>query len=121
MGVFKELDPEVARAAIEGYEDVLGPEAAELDRLYQTFRCPRGCGKLHREIDARHAFNDENYLTGRALLRCKNCGFLIDPHTRIVLESGSASKIPVESSPILQPGALGYVPSDVEDVGDESG
>jgi hypothetical protein len=113
MSVFIELDPNVARAAIEGYEDVLSAEARELDRLYATFKCPRGCGRLQREIDARHTFSDENYLTGRALLRCKNCSFLIDPHTRIVLESGNASKIPVESSPIIQPGRdmVGEIPN----------
>lgn len=112
MAVFKEMDPEVALAAIEGYGDVLSEESQEVDELYRSFKCPRGCGGLHREFDPRHAFSDERYLTARALLRCKNCGFLIDPHTRIVLESGSASKIPVESSPILLPDQqmLGEVP-----------
>jgi hypothetical protein len=104
MSAIKELDPEVAQAAIKDYEDALSSEAQELDKLYHSFKCPRGCGQLQREIDARHTFSDENYLVGRALLRCKNCGYLIDPHTHIILESGSASKIPVESSPILQPG-----------------
>lgn len=98
-----ELDPEVARKAIEGYEDVLTEEGQRLDALYQSFRCPRGCGPLHRENDSRHAFADPNVLVPRSLLRCKNCGFLIEPHSRTVIESGSAGKIPVESSPLILP------------------
>jgi hypothetical protein len=100
----QELDPEVARKAIAGYVDELTPEATALSDLYRQFHCPRHCGPLTRETDSRHAFSDPNYMTARSLLRCSNCRYLIDPHTRIVLESGDASKIPVESSPILQPG-----------------
>lgn len=99
-----ELDPEVARKAIEGYEDVLTDEGQRLDELYSSFSCPRGCGRLNREMNGKHAFADPNVLVPRSLLRCNNCGFTIEPHTRVVLESGSAGKIEVESSPILQPG-----------------
>jgi hypothetical protein len=123
MAVFKELDPAVALAAIQGYTDELTEEAAELDKFYGSFKCPRGCGKLNREIDPRHTFSDDSYLVGRSLLRCRNCKYLIDPHTRIVLESGDASKIDVETSPLIQPGEdiLGEVwsqdiPHDVEAV-----
>lgn len=104
MAAYKELDPAVALRAIEGFVDELLPEAEKLDELYDSFTCPRGCGRLQRETDPRHAFADPGTLVPRSLLRCSNCGFLIEPHTRVVLESGNASKIPVESSPILQPG-----------------
>jgi hypothetical protein len=104
MAAFKELDPAVALAAIEGYDDVLGPEAQALDEFHRSFSCPRGCGPLHREIDPRHTFADPNRLVPRSLLRCGNCGYLVEPHTRMVLESGNAGKMQVESSPIIQPG-----------------
>jgi hypothetical protein len=104
MAAFKELDPEVARKAVEGYVDELDSEARSLDQLYASFKCPRGCGALHRENDTRHAFGDPNILVPRSLLRCRNCGYLIEPHTRMVLESGNAGKIPVESSPLILPG-----------------
>ena len=104
MAVYRELDPAVALAAIEGFDNVLDEEALALDQLYRSFKCPRMCGPLHRETDPRHAFADPDTLVPRSLLRCPNCGFLIEPHTRVVLESGNASKIPIESSPILQPG-----------------
>jgi hypothetical protein len=99
-----ELDPEVARKAIEGYEDVLTEEGQKLDELYRTFSCPRGCGRLHRNNDPKHAFSDPDTLVPRSLLQCSNCGFIIEPHTRVILDSGNAGKIPVESSPIIQPG-----------------
>lgn len=104
MSAFTELDPEVALKAVEGYEDVLDAEARTLDQLYSSFRCPRGCGSLHREIDGRHAFADPNILVPRSLLRCKNCGYLIEPHSRVVIESGNAGKIELDNSPIIQPG-----------------
>lgn len=104
MAAYKELDPEVARAAIEGFEDVLTPQAEKLNQFHATFTCPRGCGPLQRETDPRHAFADPNTLVPRSLLRCHNCGFLLEPHTNVVIESGSAGKIPVETSPIIQPG-----------------
>ena len=104
MAAYKELDPEVARKAIEGFEDVLSPQVEKLDQLYQSFSCPRGCGALQRQNDPRTTFSDPDTLVPRSLLHCNNCGFTIEPHTRVVLESGNASKIPVESSPIIQPG-----------------
>lgn len=104
MPVFTELDPELALKAIEGYEDVLTEEGQRLDTFYRAFRCPRRCGPLRREHDPSHTFNDPNTLTPRALLRCDNCGYLVEPHTNVVLDSGNAGKIPVESSPLILPG-----------------
>lgn len=104
MGTFKELDAETARLAVEGYEDILGPQAEALDKHYRSFKCPRGCGALHRENDSRHAFADPDVLVPRSLLRCKNCGYLIEPHSRVVIESGNPGKIELDNSPIIQPG-----------------
>ncbi len=104
MAAYVEMDPEIARKAIEGYEDELTEEGQKLDELYRSFKCPRGCGPLHRQMDPQHAFSDPSVLVPRSLLHCNNCGFTIEPHTRVVLENGSAGKIEVESSPIIQPG-----------------
>ena len=93
VGAFKEMDPKLAQKLIEGIEDELAPEARAQDALYAQFRCPRGCGVLQREHDPRHAFSGDT-LVARALLRCPNCRYLVDPHTNIVLESGSPAKMP---------------------------
>jgi hypothetical protein len=99
---YTELDPLIAWKAIEGYEDVLQAEAKGLDAFYRQFRCPRCKGELQKEFDGRHAFSDSNTANPRALLRCPNCRFLTEPHTNLVLESGSPAKIPLEAIPILK-------------------
>lgn len=103
MPLFKEMDPELAWQAIQGYEDVLRPEADKHQALYRGFQCPRCKCQLQKEIDSRHAFSDPDSMTARSLLRCTNCQFLIDPHTNMVIEYGDASKIPVESTPLILP------------------
>ncbi len=103
MPLFREMDPELAWQAIQGYEDVLRPEADKLEALYRGFQCPRCKCPLQKEIDTRHAFSDPSVMNARALLRCANCRYLIDPHTNVVVEFGDASKIPVESTPIIVP------------------
>lgn len=101
MSVYRTLDPEVAWKLIEGYEDVLSGEARKFDTFYRQFNCPRCKETLVKEFDSRHAFSDPNTLIPRALLRCQGCGFLVDPHTNVVLNSGNAAKMPVETSPLI--------------------
>ena len=103
MGVFKEMPPEEVWAAIEGHENVLAKEARELEEFYKQFRCPRCKCELQKEFDARFVFADEDVMNPRALLRCPNCRFLIDPHNNLIVEYGDPSKIPLESIPIINP------------------
>lgn len=102
MGNFKELDPEVVRKLLEGYQDELAPEEKKNAAFYRQFKCTRGCGDLQREFDMRHAFADPDVLTPRALLRCPHCRYLMDPFTGLVIEVGDPSKVPMEASPILR-------------------
>lgn len=101
MGVFEEMDPMLAWKLIEGHADLLSPRVAELDELYARFRCPRCKVGLHKEFDSRHVFNDPDELAPRALLRCPVCAYLIDPHTRVVVRFGDASKVPIDPIPII--------------------
>lgn len=101
MSQFKEMDPELVKAAIEGHEDVLTPESDRLSNFYNSFQCPRcQCG-LQKEFDPRHMFADQSSMLARALLRCTNCRYLINPHNDMIIEYGDASKMPVETIPIL--------------------
>ena len=93
MSVFKEMDPEVARKAIEGYADTLSDESKEFQSLYRSKKCPRCHAELQKEFDPQHAFSTGTQV-GRALLRCANCRYLEDPFSNMVLETGSASNIP---------------------------
>ena len=104
MPVYQELDPVLVWKAIEGYENVLEGPAKSQDTLYRQFECPRCKISLQKEFDARHTFSDKETLTPRALLRCTNCRYLVDPHTNMVVEYGDASKIPHDIIPIVGQG-----------------
>jgi hypothetical protein len=83
---FKELDPELARKAIEGYTNELAPEAASLEAFYRQFRCPRCKGACQKETVPGHVFSDPSTLVPRSCLRCTACTCLFDPHTGLVVE-----------------------------------
>ncbi len=100
MRVYKEMDPELVRGLIEGYEDELTPASRAQDAFYRQFSCPRCKCKLVKEVDSRTAFTGGG-LVPKALLRCPNCRYLIEPYTRVVVEFGDASKIPIESIPTI--------------------
>ncbi len=100
MPVFKEMDPEIVRRAIEGYQDELAPAHKAQEAFYRQFRCPRCECQLQKEFNAKLCF-DEDSLVPKAHLRCPNCSFLLDPHTNLVIETGNPAKIPVSVIPIV--------------------
>lgn len=77
---FTELDPDVVWKLIEGYQNELSPETTKLESFYRQFRCPRCKSPCGKEYQAEHAFADPDTLVPRALLRCKKCDCLINPH-----------------------------------------
>jgi hypothetical protein len=95
---FVEMDPELVRAAIEGFQDELSPEKAANDVFYRQFVCPRCGSSCSPEYHRRHAFG-AGALVPRALLRCLKCRGLFDPHSGLQVELGNlgngASGIPV--------------------------
>ncbi len=100
MGVFKEMDPEVALAAIQGYQDELSSAYEAQEALYRNYKCPRCRCALQKEFHGPTAFDSDSVIA-KALLRCENCHYLIDPRSNIILETGDASKIPFERVPDL--------------------
>jgi len=100
MGVFEEMDPELARRAIEGYQDELTGAADAQNSLYSHFTCPRCKCPLDREIHLPTAFTGDG-LVAKNILRCGGCQYAIDPHTNMVISFGDASKTPVEALPII--------------------
>lgn len=90
MPAFKELDPDVARKLLEGYDDVLSDEAAKFEVFYRQFTCPTGCpDPLQKEFVRTHAFADPDVLVPRALLRCPKCRLLLNPFNGLVVEAGN--------------------------------
>lgn len=107
MGVFKEMDPELARLAIEGFPDELTPELREQDKFYRQFSCPRCKCALSKEFDPRTAFSGDS-LNAKPVLRCSSCSYRIEPHTGLIVTFGDASKTPVEFLPLIGGGQ--YIP-----------
>ncbi len=100
---FKELDPELAWKAIEGYTNELAPEQKALDAFYRQFKCPRCGGNCGKEtLNATHAFADASTIVPRSVLRCLSCKCLFDPHTGIRLEMGNLANVP-PPVPIIRP------------------
>ncbi len=99
----KEMDPELAWKAIEGYQNELAPEQKALDAFYRQFKCKR-CGSNCRKetLNAVHAFNAPQTLVPRSVLRCLSCACLFDPHTGMLLEMGNPAQVP-PTIPIIQP------------------
>ena len=85
---FIPLDAELARKAIEGYQNELAPELLALDAFYRQFRCKRCKSPCNKEQVAGHVFSDPNTLVPRSCLRCSVCRMLFDPHSNIILEMG---------------------------------
>jgi hypothetical protein len=91
---FVEMDPGLALAAIQGYQNELDPERKSLDAFYRQFRCKRCDGFCQKEQVPGHVFSDPSVLVPRAVLRCTRCDFLFDPHSGLILELGNPAKIP---------------------------
>lgn len=100
MPLFHEMDPLLIQEALKDEKDILSSAVEEQESFYKSFHCPRCKCDLQKEFDSRHVFSAGNIIP-RALLRCPICKYLIDPHSNIILESGDASKIPIELIPYL--------------------
>lgn len=86
-----ELDPKIARFAIEGYGDELVGQQRKAESLYrQHLDCPRGCGKTMEKTaaPAAFAFGDPDWLIPRCLLRCHRCGCCYDPFGGLIVNLG---------------------------------
>jgi hypothetical protein len=95
-----EMNPELVWRLVEGYPNELTPAFKAREALYRQFQCPRCKGPLEKEFDARVCCSEDELLP-KALLRCRNCNYCIDPHTHMIVNFGDASKIPVEFSPLI--------------------
>lgn len=97
---FRTLPPGLAARLIEGCDDKLTP-AAEAQRVFfETTPCGRCGSAMEPTIYGRRAFTADTPLP-RTVARCVDCGYTVDPHTNLVLDTGDASKID-EALPIIR-------------------
>jgi hypothetical protein len=94
--VYHELSPEQIAKAVEGYDDELSAVAKADEAFYQLHsRCKRCQTQMVKQFDGRICFSPDHPLP-KALLHCTKCGFLYNPWSDIVVNSGSAAHIPQE-------------------------
>lgn len=93
---FVELDPDIARRAVEGYENVLLGEQKKLDAFYRQFTCPACKGPVRKETTPQHAFGDPDVLVPRSFLHCADpdCDHIFDPHSGLTLQVGKMMPVP---------------------------
>jgi hypothetical protein len=92
-GTIQELHPDIARKAIEGYEDELAPAQRTDDSFYRQFACPScGCSSMTKEFPAGPRGSGTTWIDGevtpQALLRCCDCKLLMNPRSGLIVESG---------------------------------
>jgi hypothetical protein len=100
-----ELDPEIAKKAIEGHTDVLAAEDKAAEALYRQHRdCPRGCGPTMRKsaAPAAWAFQDSNWHIPRCLMECQHCGCTKDPFGGLIVELGDPDTANA-GAPVIKP------------------
>lgn len=92
-GVVRELSPEIARKAIQGYKDEISPAAVADDAFYRQFRCPSCRADMTREfLGGSHAVGVtwvDGCATPQALLRCTECKLLMNPRSGLIIEQGN--------------------------------
>ena len=91
-GVVQELNPTIARIAIQGYRDELTPAQRVDDAFYRQFICPSCGSNMAKEFLGGPAGVGTTWVDGettaRAMLRCTNCHLLMNPHTGMIVEAG---------------------------------
>lgn len=102
---FKLLDPEAARSAIDGLQDILSAEHLKAEALYRQHRkCP------HCELDTMakyyggttFAFSDDSWHIPRCLMRCENCGCVRNPFDGMIVEVGDPDRAAYGNIPIIK-------------------
>jgi len=106
-GSIQELNPAIARIAIEGYVDELSPAQKTDDAFYRQFACPScGCSSMTKEFlggpRGQGVTWVEGSVTPQALLRCQGCQLLLNPRSGIIVETGKHT--PMLSDSDVDPG-----------------
>ena len=88
---FIELDPMIARKAVEGYDNAFKGESENLEALYRQHKtCPRGCGHtMTKEFGGIEWTFGGDTLLPRFLMKCQRCGYCMNPFDGMTVETGT--------------------------------
>lgn len=98
---FQTLPPGLAARLIEGVEDELTPLVEARKHFFETTPCGRCGSAMEPTTFGPRAFTPDSPLP-RTVARCIDCGFIVDPHTNLVLDTGDPTKIE-DALPLVRP------------------
>ena len=82
--IFKEMDPDEVRKALEGQKNILTPEVEAHKKFFESFECTYCRGHIHEIVDPKRLFTAEGILP-KFLAECSDCGAQFEPYTCIEL------------------------------------
>lgn len=101
--VFVEMDPEIARKLVEGYDNELEAASKADAAYYRQQRCPRCGGECTKHfISTVYAFSGGDLLP-RFAMKCTLCDCVFDPRTGIITTLGNIGKITERVAPAMMP------------------
>jgi len=80
--VFQEMDPALARKAIEGHVNILRPAIEEHEKYFKNLSCYRCGGDVYAMVNPRQLFRPGAILPNY-LAKCRTCGCEFEPYTKI--------------------------------------
>ena len=96
--IFKEMDPDEVRKALEGHENVLAPEVEAHKKFFSKFQCTYCGGGVHEILDPNNLFTAEGLLP-KYLAECNDCGAQFEPYTRIELRGPQRNPLEDDGTP----------------------
>lgn len=82
--IFKEMDPDEVRKALEGHENVLAPEVKKHEDYFASLECAY-CGGSCRAIVSKERLFETGSMLPKYLAECNDCGHQFEPYTGIEL------------------------------------
>jgi hypothetical protein len=90
--IFKPMNPDDVRKALEGHQDVLTPAMEAVDNYFHNLSCPACGGECMRFVDPSGLYK-EGALLPTFLARCKACGIEFEPYTKIQVSGPRPNKV----------------------------
>jgi hypothetical protein len=90
--IFKPMDPDEVRKALEGHQDVLTPAVEATNQFFESLSCPRCGGRCMKFLDPSRLFREGEPLPSY-LARCKVCGVEFEPRSGIQISVPRPSKV----------------------------
>jgi hypothetical protein len=82
--IFKEMDPDEVRKALEGHHNAIADEVKKHEDYFASLSCSYCQGSVHPFISPEKLFEENSFLP-KYLAECDLCGHQFEPYTKIEL------------------------------------